>query len=70
MEASAHDVKEGFLRLPFVRDRNGFVDQQGVTALEYALLMALIAMVIIVAAQALGENLFTKLLEVWQMIPK
>jgi Flp pilus assembly pilin Flp len=59
-----------FLRLVFVKERNRPDDHQGVTAMEYALMLAMIAMVIIVAVQAVGDALFKNLIDVWQMLPK
>ena len=42
------------------RIKNFFKDESGASAVEYGLLVALIAVVIIVAVKSLGENLSTK----------
>jgi pilus assembly protein Flp/PilA len=36
-----------------------FCDEEGVTAIEYGLIAALIAVVIIVSVDTIGDNLFT-----------
>jgi len=43
----------------YVRTRNHFESDEGATAVEYGLMVALIAVVIIGAVIALGENLDT-----------
>lgn len=52
---------------PFIRARFGR-DERGASLVEYALLVALIAVVCIVAVTVLGQNASTKLSEVGSAI--
>ena len=46
-----------FMTIMLVNDMKAKRDERGATAVEYGLMVALIAIVIIVAVAALGENL-------------
>jgi pilus assembly protein Flp/PilA len=50
------------------RIKNFFKDESGASAVEYGLLVALIAVVIIVAVTTLGTNLSSKLDEAAQAV--